>query len=172
MNYLNSVISIFRQYRAIAEKAIAQVSDKAIFKQASEDDNSIAIVMKHMAGNMISRWTDFLTTDGEKPWRNRDTEFEINEQSREAVMNFWNQGWDVFLHTLDMLQESDLDKTVFIRAEAHTVMEAINRQLAHYSYHTGQIVLLSKMYRAADWQTLSIARNKSADFNSEKMKNQ
>lgn len=165
-NYITSSIVIFKQYKALAEKAMLQVNDEALFFQPNEESNSIYLVVKHMSGNMQSRWTDFLTSDGEKDWRNRDEEFEQDEHlSREEVMQLWEKGWQCLFDALSPLQETDLSKHVYIRSEAHSVMEAINRQVAHYSYHVGQIVFLAKIIVSTDWKTLSIARGKSGDFN-------
>jgi len=152
----------------MAEKAIDQAGDEALHQQADEESNSIAIIIQHMAGNMLSRWADFYTTDGEKEWRNRDGEFIDKKSSRQELLDFWEKGWACCLDVIDHLTPEDLSKTIYIRQEAHTVMDAINRQAAHYAYHVGQIVYLCRMYRKADWQTLSIARNKSVEFNKEK----
>jgi len=159
-SYLDSVTKIFLQYKLLAEKAMAQVEPAQLFVQANEDSNSIAIVVKHLAGNMISRWTDFFTTDGEKPDRNRDTEFENDIQDKEILLKRWEQGWNVFLDTLTSIKPEDLSRTIFIRGEAHSVLEAINRQLAHYSYHVGQIVYLAKMLGKNEWKSLSIPKKK------------
>ena len=159
--YLESVTKIFLQYKSIAEKAIAQVEPGQLFVQPNEDSNSIGIIVKHMAGNMISRWTNFFTTDGEKPDRKRDSEFENDIQDKEQLLKRWEQGWNVFLDTLTTIKPDDLHKTVYIRGEAHSVLEAINRQLAHYSYHVGQIVYVAKMLKKTEWNSLSIPRKKS-----------
>lgn len=158
--YLASVTKIFLQYKVMAEKAIEQVEPQQLFSQAHEDSNSIAIIVKHMAGNMISRWTDFFTTDGEKPDRNRDSEFENDTADKAMLMKRWEQGWNVFLDTLTAIKPEDLHRTVYIRGEAHSVLEAINRQLAHYSYHVGQIVFVAKLLKKTEWNTLSIPRKK------------
>src|SRR6185436_6493932 len=147
-----------------AEKAIAQVEDKDLHFQYDQESNSIAIIMKHMAGNMLSRFTDFLTSDGEKPDRNRDGEFIDDFSSRDALMAYWNKGWNCFLETLASLKEEDLMRIVYIRGEAHTVTRALQRQLAHYGYHCGQIVYVAKMIRSKDFKTLSIERGHSNDF--------
>jgi hypothetical protein len=164
-SYLSDSTAIFKQYQALAERAMAQVSDEALFAVLDGESNSIALIVKHMAGNMRSRWTDFLTTDGEKPDRNRDSEFEDPPQSREALMAMWNEGWACLYGALEALQDSDMVRTVTIRGEAHTVMQAINRQVAHYSYHAGQIVFLSKHLSSAHWTTLTVARRESERFN-------
>jgi hypothetical protein len=158
--YLTSVTKIFLQYKAMAEKAIEQVEPQQLFVQAHEDSNSIAIIVKHMAGNMISRWTGFFTTDGEKPDRNRDGEFENDVADKAVLLKRWEQGWNVFLDTLTAIKPEDLNRTVYIRGEAHSALEAINRQLAHYSYHVGQIVFAAKLLKKTEWNTLTIPRKK------------
>jgi hypothetical protein len=142
-----------------------QVSDEQLFIALDEEGNSIAVVVKHMAGNMRSRWTDFLTTDGEKHDRHRDTEFEHPPATRQALLNLWEEGWARLFEALEPLSEADLGRTVTIRGEPHSVMQAINRQLAHYPHHVGQIVLLAKHFACDHWQSLSVPRNKSAEFN-------
>lgn len=166
-NYLPSAIKQFEYYKMLGEKTMAQVSDAHLFWQYNEDSNSIATIVKHLWGNMLSRWTDFLTSDGEKTWRNRDGEFENDLTTREEVLQKWNEGWKVFLDTLNALQEEDLSKTIYIRNQGHTVMEAINRQLAHYPYHVGQIVFIGKMC-AGQWESLSIPRGSSGQYNADK----
>lgn len=166
-NYLESVIKQFEYYKLLGDKTFEQVPDEKLFWQYNNDSNSIAIIVKHLWGNMLSRWTDFLTTDGEKDWRNRDAEFDNDVASREELLKKWNEGWTVFLDTLKSLKEEDLDKIIYIRNQGHTVMEAINRQLAHYPYHVGQIVFIGKM-AAAEWHALSIARGQSGQYNSNK----
>ena len=162
--FLEESIKSFRGLKSNAEKAIEQVSDAEMHWSYNEESNSIAIIVKHMAGNMISRWTDFLTTDGEKPDRNRDGEFEDDFQSRQQIMDYWNKGWKIFLDTLNSLREEDLLKRVFIRKEPHTVIRALQRQLAHYAYHCGQIVYVAKQIKGKDFKTLSIARGESSKF--------
>ena len=165
-NHLQDSLVLFRQYKKLAEKAVEQVNDEEFFRAIDAEANSIAVLMRHMAGNMRSRWRDFLTSDGEKPDRNRDQEFELpNAATREKVMREWEEGWGLVFSALEPLQESDLAKEVLIRGEPHSVTQAINRQVAHYASHVGQIILLAKHYRAKDWQTLSIPRGKSAEFN-------
>lgn len=167
-NYLKSIDRQFRYYKSLGEKAIAQVEDQKLFWQFNEDSNSIATIVKHLSGNMISRWTDFFTSDGEKEWRNRDGEFENDLKTREEVNAVWNKGWDRLFKTLEEIKPGDLEKIIYIRNEGHTVMEAINRQLAHYPYHIGQIVYVAKMIKSSDWESLSIPRNKSKDYNAGK----
>lgn len=166
-SYLPSVIKQFEYYKQLGEKTFAQTPEDKLFWQYNENSNSMATIVKHLSGNMLSRWTDFLTSDGEKEWRNRDAEFENNINSKEELLNKWNEGWDVFLNTLKSLNENDLNKTVYIRNQGHSVMEAINRQLAHYPYHVGQIVFIGKMC-SKEWNSLSIPKGASQQFNSEK----
>lgn len=165
--YLESVLKQFEYYKLLGEKTFAQLPDEKLFWQYNGDSNSIATIVKHLWGNMLSRWTDFLTTDGEKEWRNRDAEFENDITTREELLQKWNEGWKVFLDTLKSLKEEDLQRTIYIRNQGHTVMEAINRQLAHYPYHVGQIVFIGKM-GAETWQSLSIPKGNSKEFNAEK----
>jgi hypothetical protein len=152
----------------LGEKAMAQLPDEALFWRYNEESNSIAVIVNHITGNMLSRFTDFLTTDGEKPWRDRDKEFEAKVLGRDELMHYWNDGWDCLLKTLRSLQEEHLEEIIYIRNDGHTVVEAINRQLAHYSYHIGQIVYIAKMAVNENWESLSIPRNKSNDYNSRK----
>jgi len=167
-NYLSSTIKQFEYYKQVAEKAMAQLKEEQLFSSLSAESNSIAVIVQHLSGNMLSRWTDFLTTDGEKEWRNRDVEFEQTITTKQELDASWNKAWDVFLNTLKSLEPKDLDKIIYIRNQGHTVMEAINRQLAHYPYHVGQIVFLAKLLVANSWQTLSIAKNQSKNYNNDK----
>jgi len=155
---------ILRQYKSMAEQAIEQVSDDDLTRALDPESNSIALIVKHMAGNMRSRWTDFLASDGEKPDRNRDTEFEAPPATRAAVMTTWESGWKLVFAALEPLTDADLGRTVYIRAEPHSVMQAINRQVGHYACHIGQIVFLAKHFRSSEWKSLSIPRGKSAEF--------
>ena len=164
-SYLTDSVALFHHYKLIAERAMAQITDSQLQQSLDSESNSVATIVKHMAGNMHSRWTDFLTSDGEKPWRHRDDEFTTPPPSRVALMAAWEDGWQCLFHALDPLTEADLSRTVTIRGEAHSVMQAINRQMAHYSYHCGQIVFLAKHLNHPEWQSLSIARNRSAEFN-------
>jgi len=164
-SYLTDSLDLFRYYKNLAERAMAQVSDEQLLTVLDGEANSIAVIVKHMAGNMRSRWTDFLTSDGEKPDRNRDTEFDEPPATREALLALWEQGWQCLFSALEPLSEPDLQRTVTIRGEAHSVMQAINRQMAHYSYHCGQIVLLAKHFKHDDWKSLSVPRKQSAEFN-------
>ncbi|MCT4205922.1 DUF1572 domain-containing protein [Elizabethkingia anophelis] len=163
--YLQSVKKQFSYYKALAEKTFAQLTEEQLFWQYNEESNSIAIIAKHLAGNMLSRWTDIFNTDGEKEWRNRDAEFENDFQSKVKLIEFWNKGWNIFQTTLESLKDEDLEKVIYIRNQGHTVLEAINRQLAHYPYHVGQIVFIGKMICNQNWESLSIPRNTSADYN-------
>ncbi|AQW89459.1 DUF1572 domain-containing protein [Elizabethkingia anophelis] len=163
--YLQSVKKQFSYYKALAEKTFAQLTEEQLFWQYNEESNSIAIIAKHLAGNMLSRWTDIFNTDGEKEWRNRDAEFENDFQSKVELIEFWNKGWNIFQTTLESLKNEDLEKVIYIRNQGHTVLEAINRQLAHYPYHVGQIVFIGKMICNQNWESLSIPRNTSADYN-------
>jgi hypothetical protein len=164
-SYIEDSLTLFRQSKKIAEGAMAQVSDDQLYTALDSETNSIAVIVKHMAGNMRSRWTDFLTTDGEKPDRNRDSEFLEPPASREALMNLWEQGWRCVFEALEPLTDADLTRTITIRGEAHSVMQAINRQVAHYSLHCGQIIFLAKHLRGAGWKSLSVPKGASAQFN-------
>jgi Protein of unknown function (DUF1572) len=164
-SHIEDTTSLFRYYKRLAEGAIAQVSDEELVATLDEEMNSIAQAVKHMAGNMCSRWTDFLTSDGEKPDRNRDREFLDPPRTRTELMRVWNEGWQRVFGTLAGLSDGDLGRTVTIRGEAHSVMQAMNRQLAHYAYHCGQIVFLAKHFRGKDWKSLSVPRSQSAEFN-------
>jgi len=166
--YLNSVIARFDGYKKLGEKTFAQLSNEQLFWQYNAESNSIATIVQHVAGNMLSRWTDFLTSDGEKAWRNRDAEFENHITTKDDLLNEWNKGWDCMMNTLRSLTEDDLQKVVYIRNEPHVVIDAINRQLAHYPYHIGQIVFIGKMLAGEGWKSLSIPKGKSEDFNKEK----
>ena len=163
--YLNEVRRGLRGYKRMAEGAIAQLSREELFRQIDPEANSVAIIMKHISGNMRSRFTDFLTTDGEKPDRFRDQEFELNAATTRAdVMRWWEEGWEQVFKTLNALKPEDVMRTVTIRGEPHTVLQAINRQIAHYASHSGQIILLAKHLRSKQWKTLSIPRGKSEDY--------
>ena len=161
-SYLKDAQALFRQYKKMGEAAMAQVGDEQLFAALDSESNSIALIVKHMAGNMRSRWTDFLTTDGEKPDRNRDSEFVEPPSTREALMQVWEQGWTSVFAALEPLTDADLGRTVYIRGSAHSVMQAINRQIAHYAGHCGQIVLLARHYCQDQWKSLSIPKKRSA----------
>ena len=165
-HYLADAIKTFRDYKKLAERAFEQISDEDFFKTLDKESNSIAVNIKHMAGNMISRWTDFLTTDGEKAERDRDMEFEMLPGTTKAdMLAYWDQGWKCVFDAVEPLRPDDLMRTITIRGQDHTVIQAINRQLAHYAYHTGQIVFLAKHFKSSEWQSLSVPRNKSAELN-------
>ena len=166
--YLESVKKQFLYYKMLGEKAMNQLEPEQLFMTTNEDTNSIATIVKHLAGNMLSRWTDFLTTDGEKEWRQRDAEFENDLQSKEAVMLLWEKGWACFFNALNSLEPNQLSEIIYIRNEGHTILEAINRQIAHYSYHVGQIVYVAKLHSTDAWKSSSIPRNQSAAYNAGK----
>ncbi|RYZ20917.1 MAG: DUF1572 domain-containing protein [Chitinophagaceae bacterium] len=166
-NYLESTLRQFAYYKSLGEKAMEQVPDDALFWQHNAESNSIATIVKHLWGNMRSRWTDLFTSDGEKPWRAREAEFENDIHTRAELLRLWEEGWTVLLSTLGSLAPEDLERIVYIRNQGHTVLEAINRQLAHYPYHIGQIVFIGKMW-AQHWNSLSIPRGGSQQFNEEK----
>jgi len=163
--FLTDVIKRFKNYKDLGDKTFAQLEEKDFFYQPNDASNSIAMIIQHMYGNMLSRWTNFLTEDGEKPWRKRDAEFEPTECSTEDLMAFWNDGWKCLFTALEGLQPTDLDKTIYIRTEPLTVYDAILRQLAHYPYHVGQIVYIGRMIKDANWQSLSVARGASQQYN-------
>lgn len=171
-DFLRSANRQFLYYKTLGEKAIEQLDPEQLFISINDDTNSIATIIKHLHGNMLSRWTDFLTTDGEKEWRNRDGEFdastELSNQSKEYVLKQWNQGWECLFNTLNSLKPEDLSQIIYIRNEGHTVLEAINRQLAHYPYHVGQMVFYAKILKKSEWTSLSIPKNKSKDYNVDK----
>lgn len=166
--YLKSARRQFEYYKLLGEKSMDQLSDAELCWQPGAESNSVSLIVKHLWGNMRSRWTNFLTEDGEKPWRDRDEEFCEGADTREAVLQQWNEGWKCLFDALDSITDDDLERIVYIRNEGHTVLEAINRQIAHYCYHVGQIVYIAKIVRNEDWETLSIARNKSGDYNKDK----
>ncbi|MEZ0181529.1 DUF1572 family protein [Flavobacterium oncorhynchi] len=167
-SYLESVKKQFLYYKTLGEKAINQLEPEQLFVETNEDTNSIAAIVKHISGNMLSRWTDFLTSDGEKEWRNRDSEFENDLQSKQEVLEVWNKGWKCLENALNSLKPEQLSDIIYIRNEGHTVIEAINRQLAHYPYHVGQIIFYAKQLKNSSWDSLSIAKNKSGNYNAEK----
>jgi hypothetical protein len=164
-SHIEDSLSLFRYYKKLGEGAMAQVADEQLFVALDPEMNSIALIVKHMAGNLRSRWTDFLTCDGEKPDRNRDSEFETPPATRAALMEMWEAGWNCLFTALEPLSESDAGRTVTIRGEAHSVVQAINRQLCHYAYHVGQIVFLAKHLQSAQWKSLSVPRGQSGHFN-------
>jgi len=164
-SYIEDSQTLFRYYKGLAERAMEQVADDQLYVALDEESNSIGIIVKHMAGNMRSRWTDFLTTDGEKPGRDRDSEFVAPPATRKALLDEWEDGWTRVFQTLESLTDADLGRTVTIRGEAHSIMQAVNRQVAHYAHHVGQIVMLAKHLAHERWQSLSVPRNRSAEFN-------
>lgn len=164
-SFLEDAIQVFRYYKKLAERAMEQVTDEQLFIAQDEESNSIAVIVKHMTSNMRSRWTDFLTSDGEKPNRNRDGEFIDPPATRTELLKLWEEGWACLFNALEPLREEDLARKVMIRGEALSVMQAVNRQLAHYPYHAGQIVLLAKHFASDHWQALTVPRNQSAEFN-------
>ena len=164
-DFLRSVIKRLKYYKDLGDKSFEQLNDDDLHFQPNRESNSIAIIIQHMAGNMLSRFTDLLTTDGEKEWRDRDAEFEEQNLSRQQLMDLWEKGWKCCMDTLASLAEEDLLKTIYIRSEGLSVTDAINRQLAHYPYHVGQIIYIGKMIKNEKWQNLSVAKGKSAEFN-------
>ncbi len=160
-------IKRFEYYKSLGDKTFGQLSEEQIFWQYNEESNSIAVIVKHIAGNMLSRWTHFLTEDGEKSWRHRDEEFKNTFKTKQEVTEYWEKGWACLFDALNQITDDNIYSTIYIRGEAHSVVDAVFRQLAHYPYHVGQIVYLAKMMKNEEWKTLSIARNKSQEFNTE-----
>ena len=167
--FLESVIKRFKEHKVLGEKTFEQLNDDEMHFQPNKASNSIAVIIQHLHGNMLSRWTNFLTEDGEKEWRNRDDEFEVQQFTKQQLIEKWNEGWNVFLASLQSLTENDLSKTITIRSQPLNVIDAINRQMAHYSYHVGQIVYLGRWIKQNEWISLSVPKNKSKEFN-EQMK--
>lgn len=167
-DFLTSSKKLFQYYKELGEKAIGQLDDEHINWRPNEASNSIAIIVHHLNGNMLSRFTEFLTSDGEKPWRNREAEFEVGYKSKTEMMLAWSEGWEKVFSAIDALSEEDLQKLIYIRNEGHSVMDAIQRQLAHYPHHIGQILYIGKMIKGDAWKSLSIPKGKSAGFNQEK----
>jgi predicted secreted protein len=167
-NYLESTTRQFEYYKRLGEQAMEQIPDEKLSSQFSEESNSIVVIVRHLCGNMLSRWTDLMSADGEKEWRDRDAEFENDFQAREQLLARWNEGWNCLFSALGTLTEDDLQTIVYIRNQGHTVMEAINRQLAHYPYHIGQMVYIAKMIAGEGWKSLSIPRGNSRSFNADK----
>ena len=166
--FLVSVKKQMLYYKTISEKAMDQLEEEQLFVSVNENTNSIATIVKHMAGNMLSRWTDFLNSDGEKEWRNRDSEFENTVNSKEEILKIWNEGWNCFFKAIEELKPEQLSQIIYIRNEGQTALDAINRQLAHYPYHIGQIVFYAKMLKNSEWTSLTIPKNKSNNYNAEK----
>lgn len=166
--YLQSAIRQFEYYKMLGEKTFDQLSDEQLYWKYGEESNSVANIVKHLWGNMLSRWTDFLHSDGEKEWRDRDSEFDTDFQDRSELLHRWNEGWSCLFNALNSLTEEDLNSLVYIRNQGHSVTEAINRQLTHYPYHVGQIVCIGKMAKGASWESLSILRGQSEAYNQQK----
>ena len=167
-SYLPSIIKQFEYYKSLGDKTFEQLNDEQIHWQYNSESNSIAVIVKHIVGNMLSRWTNFLTEDGEKTWRKRDEEFEDTSTSKEEMLKSWEEGWNCLFDAIKPLKEEQLEQIIYIRNQGHTVTEAVNRQLAHYSYHIGQIVFLGKMITDNNWKSLSIPKGNSASYNQEK----
>ncbi|MEI6821584.1 MAG: DUF1572 domain-containing protein [Bacteroidota bacterium] len=167
-DYLESMKMQFKYYKMLGDKTFSQLKDEELFWQYNDNSNSIGIIVKHLSGNMISRWTEFFTTDGEKEWRNRDSEFENSISTREELIEKWEKGWSCLFNALQSLKTDDLQKIIYIRNQAHSITEAINRQLAHYPYHVGQIVFIGKMVTDNNWKSLSIPKGHSTIYNADK----
>lgn len=168
LQYLESAKKQFQYYKMLGEKTFSQLSDEQLFIQINSESNSIAIIVKHLWGNMLSRWTDFLTSDGEKEWREREAEFENDISTREELLQKWEEGWSCLFKSLDSISDEDLSKVVYIRNQGHTILEAINRQLSHYPSHVGQIIFIGKLLCAKNWSSISIPRGSSDEYNKEK----
>lgn len=166
--FIQTSVKQFAYYKSLGEKTFAQLKDEQLFNCPNDQSNSIAIIVQHLHGNMMSRWTDFLNSDGEKEWRKRDEEFEIIIRSKEEMIQKWNEGWACLFHALEQVKEEDLGRIIYIRNEGHTVLEAIIRQLAHYPYHIGQIVYIGKLLTDEEWKSLSIPKNASLSYNAKK----
>ena len=168
LEYINSIKKQFEYYKSLGEKTFEQLEEPDLFWQYNEESNSIAIMVNHLWGNMKSRWTDFLTSDGEKEWRNRDLEFESVIKTKDELLTKWNDGWTCLFEALNSVNKQNFDTKIYIRNQEHSVLEAINRQFAHYSYHIGQMVYVGRMIKGSDWKSLTIPKGKSLDFNKEK----
>ncbi|AUC15142.1 hypothetical protein BTO06_08325 [Tenacibaculum sp. SZ-18] len=167
-SYLNSARKQFEYYKSLGDKTFQQLSEEQIFCHPSEESNSIAIIIKHLVGNMLSRWTNFLTEDGEKEWRNRDKEFINSFKTKEDLITYWESGWECLFNAINPLKTEDSERIIYIRNEGHTVTEGINRQLCHYAYHVGQIVFLGKILLDSNWKSLSISKGQSKNYNKNK----
>ena len=167
-SYLTSVIKQFEYYKSLGDKTFESLSLNELQKEFVEDSNSISIIVKHLVGNMLSRWTHFLTEDGEKIWRQRDSEFEDSYINKDELITNWNKGWDCLFEAITPLNENNLEEIIYIRNQGHSITEAINRQLAHYAYHVGQIVFLGKLLKGGDWKSLSIPKGNSSKYNEDK----
>lgn len=168
INYLQSAIKQFEYYKSLGDKTFSQLADDQLFWQYNKESNSIAIIVNHLSGNMLSRWTDFLTSDGEKDWRNREEEFQNIIYTKNELLENWHKGWNCLFTALNSLSEKDFDRIIYIRNQGHSVVEAINRQLCHYAYHVGQIVYIGKMIMDNNWKSLSIPKGNSVQYNQEK----
>jgi hypothetical protein len=169
MDYIQNTRNLFLYYKQLGDQSMAQLEEKELFWKYAADENSIATIVKHLSGNMLSRWTDFMTADGEKTWRNRDDEFEdATLKNKAEVLEAWEKGWNCLFEAIDPLTDEDLEHIIYIRNQGHTVVEAINRQLGHYAYHVGQLVLLAKLQKGKAWQPLSIGKGASKDYNKNK----
>ena len=168
LQYLESAKKEFGYYKLLGEKTFSQLTDEQLFIEANSESNSIATIVKHLRGNILSRWTDFLTTDGEKEWRKRDEEFENDICTREELLQKWQVGWSCLFKALDSISDDDLSRVIYIRNQGHTILEAINRQLSHYPYHIGQIVFIGKMLSDKNWNSLSIPKGGSKEYNRDK----
>jgi hypothetical protein len=166
--FLESARKLFRYYKKLGEGAIAQLTDEEVLHQPNPDSNSIALIVHHLSGNMLSRWTDFLTSDGEKPWRDREREFEESYADKQSMVAAWDKGWRCLLETLDQLKPEDLSTIIYIRNEGQSVLEAIQRQLAHYASHVGQIIYQAKILKGEDFKSLSIPKGNSSAYNQTK----
>lgn len=166
--YIESVRKQFAYYKMLGEKSFDQVNDEQLFHQMNSESNSISTIVKHLWGNMMSRWTDFLNSDGEKEWRKRDAEFENDIETRQAMLEKWEEGWSCLLNALDQVNSENFNSPVYIRNQEHSIIEAVNRQLAHYAYHVGQIVFLAKIFADSNWESLSIPRGASSAYNQDK----
>lgn len=167
-SYLPSIKKQFEYYKLLGDKTFVQLTEDQFFWLSNADDNSISIIVKHIAGNMKSRWTNFLTEDGEKEWRNRDDEFINSFLTKEEVIAYWESGWACLFNAINPLSEKDMETIVYIRNQGHTITEAINRQLCHYSYHVGQIVFLGKLLLGDNWKSLSVPKGTSKEYNADK----
>ncbi len=165
-DYLETVIRRFKYYKELGDKTFSQINENDLHYTPNEESNSIAVIIRHMAGNMLSRWTNLLKEDGEKEWRNRDDEFELHRDSKEQLIGLWEKGWACFLQAIESLKKKDLKQIIHIRQEPLTVVDAINRQLAHYPYHIGQIIYIARMLKGKDWINLSIPKGQSSQYNS------
>jgi len=169
-NYLSSILKQFEHYKSLGDKTFEQLDFEELKKEFAKDSNSISIIIKHLTGNMLSRWTNFLTEDGEKKWRHRDEEFIDTFSNKNEILNTWNKGWVCLFEAIKSLKTKDLEQLIYIRNQGHTITEAISRQLSHYAYHVGQIVFLGKLIKGKDWKSLSVLKGESSNYNKEKFR--